>query len=72
MPTTRDDAGAAELIERGVGLIAQGMFRMGDPSGGNDPKAAQEAGFAAVSVIRGMALDFMKVTARKSGGDANG
>lgn len=49
-----------ELVEQGVGLIAQGMFRAGHSTSGNDPRAASELGLSAVSVIREMALDFLK------------
>lgn len=55
-----DGKTASELIEEGVGLIAKGIFRKGDKSGENNPRAAYDAGLAAVSVIRGMAFDFLR------------
>ena len=60
--TKRDELkkSGADLIEQGVGLIARGMYRMGDGDLGGDPQAASDAGFSAVSVIRGDALEFMR------------
>ena len=58
--TADDTRTATELIEAGVGLIAQGMFRLGDRAGENNPQAAYDDGMAAVSTIRSMAFDFLK------------
>lgn len=55
-----EDRTPTDLIEQGVGLIAQGMFRKGDPSRGNDPRTAYDEGMAAVNTIRGLAFDFLK------------
>jgi hypothetical protein len=49
-----------QLVEDGIALIARGMFRVGHADGGNNPKEASDMGLAAVSVIREMALDFLK------------
>jgi hypothetical protein len=54
------DMTADQLIEEGVGLVARGMFRLGDKSGENKPQAAFDAGLAAVSTIRSMAFDFKR------------
>ncbi len=51
---------ASQMIEDGVGLVARGLFRLGDKSGENNPQAAGDAGLTAVSVIREMALDFLR------------
>ena len=55
-------ATSSELIEAGVGLIARGMFRKGDKSGEAQPREAYEDGMAAVSVIRDMAFNFLKIS----------
>jgi len=61
-----DDKSASKLIEQGVGLIAQGMFRTASKDGENDPKEAYERGMVAVSIIRDSAFDFLKqANARK-------
>ena len=61
MSAEKDKASAEKLIEDGVGLVAQGMFRLGSTN--NDPQAAYDAGMTVVSVVRDMAFDF----ARKAG-----
>lgn len=57
-----DDKTASQLIEEGVGLIAQGMYRKADRE--KNPQAAYEDGMAAVNVIRHMAFDFLKKSNR--------
>jgi hypothetical protein len=56
-----DNKTPSDLIEEGVGLIAKGMFRRGDKSAENNPKAAYEDGMLAVGVIREMAFNFLRI-----------
>lgn len=49
-----------EWIEKGLGLIALGMLKIGDEKFGNDPKLAYEYGMSAVSIIREMSFEFLK------------
>ena len=60
-----DARSADQLIEEGVGLIAKGMFRLGDKSHEANPQAAYDAGMAVVSTVRGMSFDFLKIANAK-------
>ena len=61
----QDERTPEQLIEYGVGLIAKGMFRMGSASKLGRPRDAHDSGMAAVSTIRGMALDFLRTAETK-------
>lgn len=66
MTTSEDYANKTgeELVEMGVGLVARGMFRMGDKGSENNPKAAYDAGMAAINVIRELAFEFLRKTSK--------
>lgn len=60
-----DDRTADQLIENGVALIAQGMFRKGSREGQGDPRGAFDSGMSAVSVIRELAFDFYRLAEKQ-------
>lgn len=50
-----------ELIEEGLGLVARGMFRLGDRGHMNKPMEAYDKGMSVVSVVRDMAVNFYRI-----------
>lgn len=59
--TITDETTGDELIEHGFGLIARGMFRIGEDEG--NPGEAAGKGLSCASIIRDLAFDFARIRA---------
>lgn len=50
-----------DIAELGVGLLARGIFRIGDSELENNPNEAFDVGLNATSIIRDLSFSFKKI-----------